>query len=246
MKKILFCLLFICCFNAAKSQVLISLLLGDKLNSPNLEFGLDGGVNLGTIQGLHDAERFTGFNLGFYFDIKLFKNKNWMFNTGVIVKSPHGAEDLPVYSLNNTALDSVFVGGKVARKLRYFNVPLAMKYTFKNRIFVKGGVMLGLRYRCFDEFTNEIEEEDDLKFEVDIKDKFHPIDAGGYLGVGYRLMGGNGMNLGVQYYHGFVDITIDDSGSNEYNDQIYFTVGIPIGKGKAAEKAKAKEVEEQK
>ncbi len=236
MKRIIATILLFFLIQTAQSQILISLLLGDKLNSPNLEFGLDGGVNLGTIQGLDNAERFTGFNLGFYFDIKFFKNKNWMFNTGCIVKSPHGAEDLPVYSLNNGALDSVFVGGKVARKLRYFNVPVAMKYQFKNRIYVKGGFLLGLRYRCFDEFTNSLDEDDDLKFDVDIKDKFHPLDAGAIVGVGYRLMGGNGMNLTAQYYQGFVDITIDDSGSNEYNNGIYFTVGIPIGKGKALAK----------
>jgi hypothetical protein len=33
----------------ANSQVLISLLLGDKLNSEKLKFGLDGGVNFATI-----------------------------------------------------------------------------------------------------------------------------------------------------------------------------------------------------
>ena len=236
--KLLILLMFI--GYSAQSQILISLLLGDKLNSGKIEFGLDGGVNLSTIDGLDQAESFTGFNLGFYFDIKVFKNPQWMLNTGVIVKSPYGAEDLPVYSLNDPELDSVFVGGSVQRGLRYFNVPVEIKYTFKNRIYAKAGIMLGLRYKGFDEFKNSIEEDDDIVHRVDIKKKFHPLDAGAVVGVGYRLIGGNGMNLGVQYYHGFVDITIDDSTPNQYNSGYYFTVGIPIGKGKAEEKATEK------
>ena len=101
------------CF-VANSQILISILLGDKLNTGKIEFGLDGGLNWSNIHGLPEANSLTGFNLGFYFDIKL-KNPAWMVNTGVIVKSPLGADDLPVYSLNDPHLDSVFVGGSVGQ-----------------------------------------------------------------------------------------------------------------------------------
>ena len=92
------------------AQVLISILLGDKLNSGKIEFGLEGGVNWSTIKNLDGAKSLTGFNLGFYFDFKL-KNPSWMLNTGVIVKSPMGADDLPVYSLNDSHLDNAFAGG---------------------------------------------------------------------------------------------------------------------------------------
>ncbi|HEX5024318.1 MAG TPA: outer membrane beta-barrel protein, partial [Agriterribacter sp.] len=153
-----------------------------------------------------------------------------MLNTGVIVKSPLGASGLPVYSLNDPSLDSAFAGGKVARKLRYFNVPVMMKYKFKNNLYVKGGIQLGLRSKAFDEFTNEIIDEKDLEYKLKIKDQFHPLDAGLAFGVGYRLMGGNGMNMGLQYYLGLVDVVIDDTSPNQYNRSLYLTVGIPIGK----------------
>jgi hypothetical protein len=77
------------------SQVLISLLLGDKLNTGKIEFGLDGGVNFPDIRGLDYGDMKAGFNLGFYFDIKV-KETNWMFHTGVLVKSSMGATNLPV------------------------------------------------------------------------------------------------------------------------------------------------------
>jgi len=54
------------------------------------------------------------------------------------------------------------------------------------------------------------------------------------VGVGYRLLGGDGINLGVRYYHGLVDTYIDDSTPKRYNRSLYFTVGIPIGAGSDA------------
>ena len=47
-----------------------------------------------------------------------------MVNTGVIVKSSMGADELPVYSLGNPDLDNAFNGGKISRKINYFNVPI--------------------------------------------------------------------------------------------------------------------------
>ncbi len=216
---------------ASHSQVLISILLGDKLNSGKIEFGLEGGYNWSTIKNLEGAKSLGTFNLGFYFDFKL-KHPSWMLNTGVIVKSAMGANELPVYPLGNSDLDSAFKGGNVSRKINYFNVPIMMKYTFSNHIYLKAGVQLGLGYKAFDEFKKSVLEDDDLKYKLAIKKQFHPIDAGLAFGLGYRLMKGNGMNIGVQYYYGLLDITVDDSSPAQSNRVLYLTAGIPIGKGK--------------
>ena len=229
MKKIIFFVAIILSFHTGNTQVLISILLGDKLNTGKIEFGLDGGANWSTIKNLDGAKSLTSFNLGFYFDFKL-KNPSWMLNTGVIVKSNMGADELPVYSVGNPNLDNAFTGGKVTRKINYFNVPIMMKYSFKNHIYLKGGIQLGLRYKAFDEFKNSVNEEDDLQYKLEIKDQFHPIDAGLAFGAGYRLMKGNGMNIGVQYYLGLIDIRVDDSSPNQFNRVLYLTAGIPIGK----------------
>ena len=222
--------------NAARTQVLISILLGDKLNSGKIEFGLDGGANWSTIKNLDGAKNLTGFNLGFYFDFKL-KNPSWMLNTGVIVKSNMGADELPVYTLGDPDLDNAFSGGKISRKINYFNVPIMMKYTFSNHIYLKAGTQLGLGYKAYDEFKNSVNDEDDLKYKLEIKNQFHPIDAGLAFGAGYRLMKGNGMNIGLQYYFGLIDIKIDDSTPDQFNRVLYLTVGIPIGKNSKKKKA---------
>jgi hypothetical protein len=229
-KSLLFLALLIAAYSG-NSQVIISLLLGDKLNSDKIEFGLDGGLNWSDIHGLQDAKILTGFNLGFYFDIKL-KNPSWMLNTGVIVKSPMGAGDLPVYSLDNAALDSAFVGGTVKIKIRYFNVPVMMKYQFSNHIYAKAGIQLGLKAKAFDEFYNEVKDKNDLKYKLNTKGHYHALDAGLAFGLGYRLMKGNGMNFGLQYYLGLIDVVIDDESPSQFNRSLYLTAGIPIGKNK--------------
>lgn len=230
MKKILFLSVLFLVFASAQSQVLISLVLGDKLNTGKIEFGLDGGLNLANLSGVDPSGSSSNFNLGFYFDIKT-KNPSWLIHTGVIVKSTMGADKLDVYSLNNPELDNSLAGGSVERKMGYFNVPILMKYKFNNKLFAEGGPMLGLMSRSKDVFTKEISDSEDLNYTRKIRDLYHPLDAGLMLGIGYRLMGGNGMNLGIRYYYGLVDVEIDDNSADVMNRSLYFTIGIPIGKG---------------
>jgi len=218
-----------------RSQVLISILLGDKLNSGKIEFGLDGGLSLASLTGIDESKVHSNYNLGFYFDFKL-NNPSWMFNTGVRVKSTMGAENINVYNLNDPALDSAFSGGSITRKINYFDVPFMMKYSFKNNIYAQAGIQLGLRYKATDVFVQKVKEEDDLTYKLGVKDDYHPLDGGLIAGIGYRLVKGNGMNLGIQYYYGLVDVRISDASADQFNRSWYFNVGIPIGKGKAMAK----------
>ena len=122
MKKYLLVVALLFLVSTARTQVLISILLGDKLNSGKIEFGLEGGGNWSTIKNLDGAKNLSGFNLGFYFDFKL-KDSSWMINTGVIVKSSMGADGLPVYQLGDPNLDNAFTGGEIARKINYLMYP---------------------------------------------------------------------------------------------------------------------------
>ena len=242
MKKSIFIVVLLICTNSVHSQVLLSLIFGDKLNSPRLEFGLEGGVNFATISNTTGAEMGSNFNIGFYFDYKL-KNPQWIFSTGVIVKSKMGAQGLPTYSLNNEDLDAVFAGGFVDRDLKYFNVPLLMKYEFDNHVYVKAGTMLGLLHKATDNFQNYVGGQK-IQYANDFRDDAQRIDAGLAVGAGYRITQGNGMNIGLMYYNGFVPVM--KGNVNQYNQTLYLTVGIPIGKGKAAKEAAAKKAAEEK
>lgn len=236
MKKLFWIGALVMCSLQSDAQVLISILLGDKLNSGKIEFGLEGGWSLSNLEGVDPSQGHSNYNLGFYFDFAM-KNPSWFVSTGVRVKSTMGAEGIAVYSLNNADLDVVFASGSVTRRLNYFNVPVMMKYMFKNHLYAQAGIQLGLRYKGSDEFLNTITDKEDLSYKVDIRDQYHPLDGGLCAGLGYRLTGGNGMNIGLQYYYGLVDVRISDASPDEFNRTLYVNVGIPIGKGKAAAKA---------
>ncbi len=218
---------------SANSQVLISILLGDKLNSGGMEFGLEGGYSLSTMTGLMQSEGKSDFNLGFYFDIRM-KNPSWFLSTGVRVKSTMGADGLAVYDLGDQDLDNAFAGGSVNRVLGYFQVPISLKYVFKNNFYAQGGIQLGLRNKSKDIFVNTVHDKDDLEYTLDVKNAYHPLDAGLLGGLGYRFTKGNGMNLSVQYYLGLMDVRVSDTTPAQTNNALYINVGIPIGKGKAA------------
>jgi hypothetical protein len=218
----------------AQSQILISLLLGDKLNSGKMEFGLEGGYNRSYLSGIDEARGLGNFHLGFYFDITL-KN-NWYLNTGVRVKSDVGASRINTYPMGDADLDSVLYEGHVTREIGYFYVPLHVKYRVARQFFINGGFQVGLRISAKDLFYNTIYEKDDVLFTNDIRDEVTRLDAGLSGGVGYKFQG-TGMNLGINYYYGLVDVMKSNDLTSK-NSTFYIYVDIPIGAGYKEEKKK--------
>lgn len=217
------------------AQVLITLLLGDKLNSPNIEFGLDGGVNFANISNLDPGKSLAMFNLGFYFDIRL-KNQ-WMVHTGVIVKSNQGADKLSIYPLGNEAMDTVFATGHVTRKISQFAVPILIKYRFATYFHVEAGPMLSLRAKGYDYFKNKVKEEDDVTYKLDIGDNYKRIDAGVMVGAGFKISKVlKSTQFGVRYYYSFVDPLKDNAGKPQYFSSLYLYCSIPIGANAKDEK----------
>lgn len=222
------------CFSA-NSQVLISLLLGDALNSDKIEFGLDGGVNFARISNLEPSESLALFNLGFYFDIRL-KNQ-LMLHTGVIVKSNQGADKLDPYSLGNPDLDAQFTDGYVTRKVNNFSVPILLKYRFAERFHIEAGPMLALRTKAYDEFKNTLVDEDDLTYTSAVQDNYKRIDAGIMCGAGIKLYKKipKSSQVGVRYYYGLVDPLIGNTGKSQNFSSLYLYLSIPIGVKKPEE-----------
>lgn len=213
--------------NTSDGQVLISLLLGDKLNSDKLEFGLNGGLNWSNISNTEGSESLRGFNLGFYFDFKI--KENFFFHTGVGVKSPLGAKNITPYSLNNVGLDSLFENGSVTRNLSYFHVPLQAKFMLSDKFFVELGPQLALLHKGSDEFTDTVIDNEDLTFTNEVRDNYKRIDFGLVGGVGYKIKKSNGMSIGIKYYYGLTDILKDNLDDPLMNRSLYLFARIPVG-----------------
>ena len=215
----------------AQSQILISIIFGDKLNSEGLEFGLDGGVNFSQLTGMESKNFATNFHLGFYFDIQL-KNQLWM-NTGVLVKSSQGAAELSKTDVLNLYPDlkTYIDSGNYSQSFGYFNVPLMLKYRLKNHFFVEGGTQMGLMTNAklnYEHAYDGIE----VRSSADNVEAFKRFDIGLLGGLGYKLRKGEGMNIGMKYYYGLLDITKTGTLNNR-NSVFYIKVDIPIGREKA-------------
>lgn len=243
MKKYFLIIILLVVGATAQSQVLISLLLGDKLNSDDLEFGLEGGINWTQISGMDTKNFAQKWNLGFYFDIRL-KNQ-WSLYTGVLVKSNMGVNNLTdndLAYLNATIYKNDTAGrvpGSYGQKMNYFLVPALIKYKFKNRLYVEAGPQFGLMYKSWVQFDSEVEGNDAIIKEYN-KNLINKIDAGIMGGIGYSFRKGTGMSIGVKYYEGLVHVY---KGSDARNRSFFIKINIPIG---ASERAKQKAIEKSK
>jgi hypothetical protein len=229
MKKFVLIILVMAFAQVGHSQILISLIFGDKLNTDAIEFGLDGGLNISWMNGFESTSPVYDFNLGFYFDFRL-KNQ-WYINTGVEVKSNVGLNNL---TENDVAiLDPTFIysdSGTYRQQVNYFEVPANIKYRFKNHFYVKAGPQFALRGKSSLVFEGETNNKD-----VEISSKngtlFDRFQISALAGIGYKLKQGEGMYIEVRYYYGLTNAFKGDD-FNVRNSSMYFNVGIPIGKDK--------------
>ena len=233
MKQILLIFSFLFIGYQAQSQVLISIIFGDKLNSPNLEFGLEGGYNWSNISGFQTGTPLSTFNLGFYFDFRI-KN-NFYIYTGVLVKSNLGISSLTNDDINllgsQIFYDSNGVGleGTYSQRLNYFLVPILAKYRWKNNIYVEGGIQAGLMYKSWVQFDSNIEDKDAILKDYN-KEDINKIDVGALVGAGFKFNKGPGWSVGIKYYYGFIDVY--KSISNTKNSALFIKVNVPIGANK--------------
>jgi hypothetical protein len=209
-----------------QAQVLITLLLGDALNTPKIEFGLSGGLTHSFISTIENSEGMNTFDLGFYFHI-LMKNSSYL-STGVHVKSSMGAEGMPVYSLDDPNFDAIYQDGTLTKKIPVFSIPILFHQRFNQRWYIEAGPQLGLIHKPVDIFEAD-KLGGDLTFKLDVKDQYKHIDAGLLGGVGFKFnKQPKSMSAGVSYYYGLVDV----SNNPDYkikNSAFYVFMKIPIG-----------------
>ena len=242
MKKYLLFYFFIFLGLSAQSQVLISLIFGDKLNTPALEFGLEGGVSWSHISGMESDVYLRNWNLGFYFDMRI-KNQ-WFFYTGVLVKATLGLSELEENDLNFLEARTYPDPGSYAQKINYFYVPALIKYKFKNRIYVMAGPQFGLRTKAWIEYDTKEDEFEGIVKQTN-SDDLSRLDVGIVGGAGFRITDRmTSWSIGIKYYYGFVDVYKEKSGTK--NSAILLNANIPIGAGAKAKEKSAQKVADKK
>lgn len=208
----------------AHSQVLIALVLGKKLQSEKLEFGLTVNPTRCDISNVGGNDR-SGLGLGLYFNVKL--SNNLFFHPEGLPKAAFGTEGLAPYSLGNANLDSTFANTTVRRKVKSMSLPLLLRYRVWKLFFVEAGPQVNLMLTVKDEFKSK-SEEDEITYSKKITEQFARLDLGLAFGLVYKLKKDKGMGLGVRYYYGMTD-TMKSMVGSQINQAWYVTIAIPIG-----------------
>jgi hypothetical protein len=217
---------------ALNGQVLISILLGDALNTDKIEFGIVGGYNRSYISTISNSKGLNNFDLGFYFHF-LLKNSSFL-STGVLVKSNVGATGMPVYSLGDPDFDAVYQDGTLTKKIPVFQVPILFHQRFNNRLYIEAGPQLGLIYKSVDIFEAS-KLDGDLKFTLEVQDQYKHIDAGFLGGIGYKFKKEiKSMAVGINYYYGLANVSADPDIKIK-NSAFYVYMKIPIGVEKSGD-----------
>lgn len=240
MKKIIVLIALLLFSISMHSQVLIALLLGETLNTGKIEFGLDGGVNFSNFGGMESNDYYRKWNLGFYFDIRM--KDQWYLNTGVLVKSELGLDDLTESDLEFLGATIYDEKGDYSQSISYFLVPALAKYKFKNNMYAELGPQFGLAYQAHIQFYSDVDGIE-IKAKEENKDMINKFDMGLAAGAGLRLLKGLGWTIGVRYYYGFLDVYKDRSGTN--NSSLFLKVNVPIGLSQE-KKDRIQEIKDQK
>ena len=211
-----------------KAQVLISLVFGEALNTPKIEFGMISGLNRSYLNDISGSEGLNHFNLGFYFHVNL--KDNSFLSTGVLVKSNVGATGMPVYSIGNADFDSIYKDGTLTKKISCFYVPIMYHHRFNNRWYIEAGPQAGLRTKANDIFETTTLD-GDLSYTKDVKDQYARLDFGLIGGSGYKFKKElKSMAVGINYYYGLVNVSLTPDVTMK-NSSLNFYLKIPIGLG---------------
>jgi len=226
--------LFLICFLVllsffARSQVIISLLFGDKLNSDKVFFGLILGGGWNNLSGYSSSSSFFNFNLGLFLNLKM--NDKVFIQFDAWAKYKMGAMGLPVYSLNDATLDSLFKQGQVERNIKYLSVATTVQYRFYDYFSIETGPQISIRTKATDIFSAN-PAGGDLRFNKDITEMSTLFDVGALVGITYQFQKGQGVKIGVREYFGLIDIFPAEPGNN-LNRSFQINAYIPIGRYKA-------------
>ena len=225
--RLCFLVIFISLSTTSKAQILISLLLGDALNTEKIEFGLITGLNRSYILDIEESSGLNNFNIGFYFHINMFKTS--YLSTGVLVKTNVGAKGMSTYPIGDPEFDDVYAEGELTKEINYFYVPILWHQRINNRFFLEGGLQIGLRSKAYDYFDLEDTYGGDLEYKRDVGDEYTRFDGGLVGGVGYKVRKQTKSTaVGINYYYGLLDVSkVPDMKIK--NSSIYLYVRIPIG-----------------
>ncbi|MBO9201708.1 MULTISPECIES: outer membrane beta-barrel protein [Niastella] len=208
-----------------RSQILISILFGDKLNTDKMTFGLSIGNAWNNLKGYNQSDPQSNFNLGLFLTLKLETKLFLQFDA--LAKYKLGAKGLPVYTLGDATLDTIYQHGSLRRSLSYLGLNTSIQYRFWKYLNVDAGPQIAIRVKAKD-FLEADHEQGKQIFEKNMKDSTTRFDFGLASGISWQFSKGRGLKLAVRYYWSLVDLYPSEAGNNEARS-FQLNLYIPIG-----------------
>lgn len=214
----------------ADGQVLIGLLLGDKVTSEKFHLGISVGANFSDLSGIDDTKIRSGFALSLIGEWRF--AGQWYLQPELGAFYYAGANNMPMETFPPPPeVEDMVTGNEVTARLKYFTIPVVLKYgAMGNRLHLGAGGQVGfltsskLKYEGTSETGNEIE------VEKNIKDITVSTDAGLVFHLEYRFKPGPlSTSIVARYYLGLTDTWKDNPGDPVYNRIFSIFINLPIG-----------------
>ena len=228
MKKIIAALFIVVLCVPARSQILIAVLFGEKLNTGKLEFGIVVTPSLTGFTSI-ESKRRNGLDLGIYFNIR--PDRKFFFSVEGIAKGALGAKDIAPYSTGSDTLDHLFANGTVERKIKSFGLIALARYEIVPKFYAVAGIQSNMMLGAKDIFRAKVND-NDINYTIKINDQVTLLDFGLTGGVFYKFRKDKrSMGMGIRYFQGLTDILKSTPGT-QANTAWQLNITIPIGAGK--------------
>ena len=230
MKKLVLIIFTVVISQFARSQVLISILFGDKLNTDAIIFGLHVDYSWNKMTSVEPQDALGRLNLALFFNFRL--NDQWRIGAEALAKYTRGGKGIAIYPLSDPALYDQFAAaeGTVERRINYVGLMTSIEYNIERSWYIEAGPQLALRTKAKDIFTAKTHD-GELELTRDISDEVARWEFSVITGAGYKFGKGTGMALGIRYNWGLTDV-MKTTVSSEQNRGFYVVSNIPIGRKK--------------
>lgn len=215
----------------ARAQVLIGLLFGEKLATPNFNMGFEIGINFATLDGLPGAERMNRTVFGLFADWRFSEHVH--LGAAVLPAAGRGAKGLEPALTGDPVIDSQVAGTTMSRSLGYVELPVLLKWAPKREtgFRVGAGTSVGFVTGATDRYAAATPTGSEYVLERDIGDAIPDVDFGLSIEAEWRFWM---LAIAARYTHGLTDMRARGTSQAVHSRVLTGTGRIYLGRKRPA------------
>lgn len=212
-------------------QVLIGLLFGEKLATPNFNMGFEIGINFATLDGLPRAERMNRTVFGLFADWRF--SEHLHLGAAVLPAAGRGANGLDPAPTGDPVIDSQVAGTTMSRSLGYVELPVVLKWSPRREtgFRIGAGASVGLVTGATDRYAASTPSGTEYVLERDIGNAIPGVDLGLTVEAEWRLWM---LAIAARYTHGLTDIRVRGTSQAVHSRVLTGTGRIYLGRKRPA------------